>query len=52
MRDLETLLFDILTATAAPAPAQPTPRQVTEATALLGLLSDPEVRWFRPAVSA
>ena len=34
------------------AVTRPTARQVAEATALLGLLSDPEERWFRAAVSA
>lgn len=52
MPALETILFDILTATADPAAVQPTPRQVTEAAALVGLLSDTDERWFRPAVTA
>lgn len=29
-----------------------TPAEVTEAAAVLGMLSDPDERWFRPAVSA
>ena len=31
---------------------RPTPAQVTEATVVMGLLSDPDSRWLRPAVSA
>ena len=34
------------------AAMRPTPAQVAEATVILGLLSDPDERWFRPAVSA
>ena len=30
----------------------PTPRQVAEAAAVFGLLSDADERWFKPAVSA
>jgi hypothetical protein len=52
MPDLETALFEILAATAVPSEARPAPRQVTEAATFWVLLSDPEVRWFRPAVAA
>jgi len=34
------------------AAVRPTPRQVAEAGAVLGLLSDPDDRWFRAAVGA
>ena len=34
------------------AAMRPTPRQVAEAVLLMGLLSDPDERWIRPAVSA
>ena len=34
------------------AAMRPTPAQVAEATVILGLLSDPDERWIRPAVSA
>lgn len=34
------------------AAISPTPQQMAEAAGLLGWLSDPEDRWFRPAVGA
>ena len=34
------------------AATSPTPAQVTEAIGVFGLLTDPDARWFRPAVSA
>lgn len=49
----ETLLAAIIDAQRAlDASPAPTSRQVAEATAYLGLLSDHDERWFRPAVTA
>ena len=49
--------LDVLPGTIEPHPElvaakKPTPVQVAEAVAVFGLLSDPDFRWFRPAVSA
>jgi hypothetical protein len=53
VQSLETLLAAIIDAQRAlDAPPRPTSFQVAEATAYLGLLSDAEERWFRPAVRA
>jgi hypothetical protein len=34
------------------AATTPTPAQVVEAIGVFGLLTDPDARWFRPAVTA
>lgn len=53
MPTLESLLAAVIDAQQAlDAPLAPTPRQVAEATGYMGLLSDADERWFRPAVSA
>jgi len=50
---LEAFLAAIIAAqSAVDDPPPPEPREVAEAVGLMGLLSDPEERWFRPAVSA
>ena len=49
---LEAFLAAIIAAQSATDPPPPEPREVAEAAAVMGLLSDPEERWFRPAVSA
>jgi len=49
---LETLLAAVIDAQQAlDALPAPTPAQVAEATAYLGLLSDHDERWIRPAVA-
>jgi len=51
---LEAFLAAIIAAQSAvdDPPPPPKPCEVAEAVGLMGLLSDPEERWFRPAVSA
>ena len=48
---LETLLALIEPHPELVASKKPTPAQVTAAIGVMGLLTDPDDRWFRPAVA-
>ena len=50
--DAETFLAAFEPAPELVAVQPVTPRQVCEAIEMMGLLSDPDCRWFRPAVRA
>jgi hypothetical protein len=50
--DLEVILAILARIESHAAPVAVTPAQVAAAAALMGLLSDADERWFRPAVSA
>lgn len=49
---LETLLYMVEPHPELVAIQRPTPLQVAEAAGVLGLLTDADSRWFRPAVAA